>query len=315
MRLIIALLLSTGLQVCALAQSDSTNVAFVSYWSVGDAWHFKITKIKEQWKEGALTKKDSSQYIARLEVIDSTEKAYKIKWSFENTVLSSFKPSSQLLERLSKYKMPEIIYTISELGEFTGVENWEEIGKMMNEMMDDMIEVKRKESNESAEKFKKAIQPLIAVYSSRQGIEELIVKDLRYIHFPFGIQCKIKEVILYEEQIPNMFGGEAIRGDAKLFLESADTLQKRSILVNQMKINADDAKALVLQVLKKMGLPDQQLSEEMKTARLDIFDNNHFEYFYYPGIPVKIETERISVIKMDAKETRSIDKTIIELTE
>mgnify|MGYP003460565306 CR=1 FL=1 len=302
MRLIIALLLSTGLQVCALAQSDSTNVAFVSYWSVGDAWHFKITKIKEQWKEGALTKKDSSQYIARLEVIDSTEKAYKIKWSFENTVLSSFKPSSQLSERLSKYKMPQIIYTTSELGEFTGVENWEEIGKMMNEMMDDMIEVKRKESNESAEKFKKAIQPLIAVY-------------LRYIHFPFGIQCKIKEVILYEEQIPNMFGGEAIRGDAKLFLESADTLQKRSILVNQMKINADDAKALVLQVLKKMGLPDQQLSEEMKTARLDIFDNNHFEYFYYPGIPVKIETERISVIKMDAKETRSIDKTIIELTE
>ena len=100
MRLIITLLLSTCLQVCALAQSDSTNVAFVSYWSVGDEWHFRITKIKEQWKEGVLAKKDSSQYIAWLEVIDSTENSYKIKWSFENAILSSSKPSPQLQKRL-----------------------------------------------------------------------------------------------------------------------------------------------------------------------------------------------------------------------
>ncbi|HRO46283.1 hypothetical protein [Agriterribacter sp.] len=311
----IIILLLTCMQAFVRAQPDTVKVAFVSYWSVGDSWRFKVTRINEQWKEGVMTKKDSSQYIGKLEVIDSTENAYTLKWGLENTLLSSLSLTPQLRDRLSKYSSLEIIYNTSEVGDFTGVENWQEVGTTMKEMMNELVREREKESGKDQDGLKKYMESLMAVYGSKQGIEELAMKDLRYIHFPFGIQCVMNEPVLYEEELPNMFGETAIKGDAKLILESADTIQKRCVLVNQMKINSDDAKRLVLEVLKKMGLKDQELNEEIKTARIDIFDNNRFEYFYYPGVPLKIEVERKSVINISNKESWRIDKRIIELTE
>jgi hypothetical protein len=51
----------------------------------------------------------------------------------------------------------------------------------------------------------------------------------------------------------------------------------------------------------------------MKNAKFDIKDNNRFEYYYHPGIPVKIETHRESIIDMANEKGKRVDQTIIEL--
>jgi hypothetical protein len=46
------------------SQSDSTKVSFVAYWSLDDAYEYKVSKIKKQYKEGKLVKDRKSEYTS-----------------------------------------------------------------------------------------------------------------------------------------------------------------------------------------------------------------------------------------------------------
>ncbi len=61
------------------SQMDTTKIAFVSYWFVGDSYNYRLSKIKELWKEGHLTKDQQQDYRAGFTVIDSTATSYTIK--------------------------------------------------------------------------------------------------------------------------------------------------------------------------------------------------------------------------------------------
>lgn len=67
----------------SFAQIDSTKVQFVAYWSIGDSYDFKVTKVKQQWKEGKQTKDEKRSYTANFKVIDSTATSYTIDWTIK----------------------------------------------------------------------------------------------------------------------------------------------------------------------------------------------------------------------------------------
>jgi len=45
MRKILSLVILLGISTNLLGQIDTTKVAFISYWSIGDSYDFKISKI------------------------------------------------------------------------------------------------------------------------------------------------------------------------------------------------------------------------------------------------------------------------------
>lgn len=87
------------------SQSQSKKKSFVSYWSKGDNYDFKITKVKQQWRESELIKNDSTQYIANFKVIDSTASSYKIKWSYKTDLKNTYNIPDELLQKFAKYEM------------------------------------------------------------------------------------------------------------------------------------------------------------------------------------------------------------------
>lgn len=295
-------------------QIDTTTVPFVAYWGKGDSYNFKVTKIKERWKGGEQTKYDSSSYVVNFLVMDSTATSYTIKWSYE-TQLTQLNIPTELLEKFAKYNMTEVIYRTSELGEFLAIENWEAISEMMTGLLTDMVEVLAADKGVDKTILEKSMQSIISIYSSQQGIEQLVFNELQYFHFPFGLEYTVDEPILYEEQLPNMFGGAPIRGDAKIYFESVDYEQAFCVLVQEMKLNPDDTKAIILNFFKSMNLDDAKMEKAMETAQFDIIDKNRYEYFYYPGVPYKIETRRESIIDIEAEKGRRVDMTRIELVE
>ena len=307
--LVIAFFVSTNL----CSQIDTTKVAFISYWSIGDSYNFKVKKIHQQWKADTLTKDQNQEYISNFTVLDSSEDSYTIKWSYENDIENTFKIPEKFLERLSKYKLTEIKYKTSEVGDFLEVLNWKEVGEMMNSMFEDIIEVLGENDKQKNDKLKLAIQPLKQVYSSKQGIEQLILKELQYFHFPMGLEYDIKETLIYDEELPNMLGGEPIKAKTKLYFVDVDYEESFCIIKQEMRLNPEDTKALIIQVLKQMNLGDKEIDEAFKTAVIEINDNNTFEFYYNPGIPNRIEAVRESIIDINKEKIKKIDKTIIEL--
>ncbi len=307
--LVIILLISTNL----FSQIDTTKVTFVSYWSIGDSYDFKVSKIKQQWKQGKLTKDKKQDYIANFSVIDSTENSYTIKWSYENDLENAYKIPEKLLERFSKYKITEIKYKTSEVGDLIEILNWKEVSETMNSMFDDIIEVLGDKDEKKKEALKTTMQPFKQIYSSKQGVEQLVLKELQYFHFPMGLEYDITKPLLYDKELPNMFGGKPIKAKAKLYFENVDFEESFCVVKQEMSLDPNDTKEILNQVFKQMKLGDKRMKKAFKTAVFKIEDRNVYEYYFNPGIPHRIETVRETIINIDKEKGKRIDKTIIEL--
>ena len=307
--LITILLISTNL----FSQIDTTKIAFVSYWSIGDSYNFKISKIKKQWKEGKLTKDQKEDYIANFKVIDSTENSYTINWSYENDLGNTYKIPEKLLDRFSKYKITEIKYKTSEVGYLIEILNWKEVGDTMNSMIVDIIEVLGDKDEMKKDALKTALQPFKQIYSSKQGVEQLVLKELQYFHFPMGLEYDITEPLLYDDELTNMLGGRPIKAKAKLYFENVDFEESFCVIKQELSLDPKDTKDLLKQFFKQMKLGNKEVKKALETAVLQIEDKNVFEYYYNPGIPHRIETIRETIIDIDKAKVKNIDKTIIEL--
>lgn len=311
-KFLIIILIST-ISTNLFSQTDSTKIAFVSYWSIGDSYNFKVSKIKQQWKEGILSKDEKQEYIANFTVMDSTENSYTIKWSYENDLGSTYQIPETLLEKFSKYKITEIVYKTSEVGDLIEILNWKEVGETMNNLFDDIVEVLGQEDVNKKENLKTAMRPFKDIYSSKQGVEQLVLKELQYFHFPMGVEFDITEPLYYDEELPNMFGGKPIKAKAKLYFENIDFNESFCVIKQEMSLDPDDTREILKQVFKKMNLDDNGMKKALKTAVFEINDKNTYEYYFNPGVPHKIETIRESIIDIDKEKGKRIDKTIIEL--
>lgn len=307
--LTLTLVLNTFL---GFAQTDTNMVPFVSYWSVGDSYDFQITKIKQRYKEGELTKNDSTVYVANWTVVDSTTTMYRIKWSYE-TNLSALGLSKEMIEENSTPQLTEVIYTTSELGEFKEIENWEEISQKMTKFYENILA--KVEQGEQSARLEKAFKPIMAMYGSQQGIEQVVFKELQLFHFPFGLEYPKDEVIEYEDQLPNMFGGSPIRGNTKLYFEEVDFEDSYCVMIKEMELNPEDTEKMILSLMKKMGIKKKDLKKVMSSSKFVINDRNVMEYYYYPGVPYRIETTRVSDVNVNSIKQKGVEKLILELVQ
>lgn len=312
MRIVITTMFIVLSTIICWAQTDTTAIPFVSYWDKGDSYDFQITKLKQQWKDGQMVKNDSSAYIVNFEVIDSTATSYTIKWSYK-TDLKAYDIPEELMERFSKYDMTEVIYTTTETGTFVGIENWEEISEMMNGMFRDIIDVFGEKEGMDKAKFEQVMTPMMTMYQSKEAIEQVVFKELQYFHYPLGVEFGVQEPIYYEDRLPNMFGGAPIKANGKLYFREIKRDNSYCVLVDQLNLDPEDTKSMLLNFFKKIGLSDAEVEEGMKEAVLEINDLNIYQYFYDPGIPVHIETKRNVLFEMTEGATKSTEVLRIEL--
>lgn len=296
----------------AFSQLDTTVVPFISYWSKGDSYDFQITKIKRKWSEDKLTKEDSSAYTVNFFVMDSTADSYTIKWSY-NTNLEAFGVPKERYYDFKKYAKTEVIYKTTELGEFVEITNWKEISEMMLELFDNTEKYIVETTKTDAEKLKETLLPIRQIYTSQQGIEQLVFKELQYFHFPFGLEYEVDATVEYETLLPNMFGGDPISGETLLYVEEVDFEHGYCMLIQEMVLNKKDTKKLIDTMFKKMGIEDDKYNEFMQDAVIEVNDFNVFEYFYNPGVPYRIETNRMVNVQVEKTISRSLEINRIEL--
>lgn len=301
-----------GISLTCFSQTDTTKVAFVSYWSIGDSYNFNISKIKQQYREGKLTTDQKQDYIANFKVIDSTATSYTITWSYEND-LETYNIPEALLSKFSKYRITEIKYKTSEVGAFLEILNWKEVGDKMNSLFDEIVDLMGEKDQEKQAKIKSALLPFKNIYSSKQGVEQLVLKELQYFHLPMGLEYDITEPLYYDEELPNMFGGKPIKAKASLTFENVDFEENYCVIKQELSLDPEDTKQVLKEAFTQMKLGNKELTKLLKDAVLQIEDKNIYEYYYNPGIPKRIEAVRETTMNIKDEKAKRIDKTTIEL--
>lgn len=299
--------------IIGFSQTDSTKVAFVSYWSIGDSYDFKISKIIKKWDKDNQVKEEKQEYMANFTVIDSTADSYTIRWSYENKLKSTYQIPDELAEKFSKYSVTEIIYKTSEVGDFVEVVNWKEIGKTMKEMFNDLISVLGKDNKKLKKQLEETLQPMQEMYSSKEGVEEIILKELQYFHYPMGVEFDYSEPFLYEDELPNLLGGEPIKGKGILTFSSVDHEEGFCIMKQELNLDPEDTNKLLRDAFKRMKIESDEADQMLQKTIFTINDNNVFEYYFNPGIPHRIETLRELNIDINDIKMKRTEQLIIEL--
>jgi len=302
-------------------QTDSSKIAFIAYWSKGDSYDFKVTKVKKRWTNDKLTKNDSTQYITNFKVIDSTEKSYTLQWSFKNFLTNSHRENLNKLfdnkqavnDIVKNYGVTKVIYKTDEYGSFLEIINWKEISILMGNMLKELEESIKIRKPEKANDVEQAMAPFVKIYSSKEGIEQLVFYELQYFHFPFGIEYDTNKPLEYEQELPSMVGGEPIKADAKLSIFETNLENLYCVLKEEAIINPAETKRQVTLLFKKMGIDEKKAEEIMKTALLKISDLNYYQYYFNPGIPLRIYGNRKTLLDIDKTKVKNIDELIIEL--
>lgn len=293
---------------------DSPTIPFIARWSPGDLYAFRVTKTKRQWREDEVTMDNASSYLVHFEIMDSTATRYTIRWSFDYD-FSQLPLDQRFYDMFAKYQTTEVIYTTTELGEFVGIENWQEISDNMKGITSLVLDIVSEEDPSMAASYQAALNPLLEVYNTKEGIEQTIFEELFFFHFPFGYEYDVSETLEYQDFLPNMFGGKPIRGDVQLYFDEVDYESATCKIIQEMQINPGDAKNAISSVIASMGLSDEEFDEAMRSAQFDITDYNQYEYNYDPGVPIKIETRREILMNLDNEEGRRVEETIIELVD
>ena len=312
-KILISVLLALTVTFC-FGQIVSPSVPFISYWNVGDSYDFQITKIRKQIENAEIKKSDSISYIASFLVIDSTESSYTVKWSYK-TQLMGVKIPDEIRDKLNDYQLTEVIYKTNEYGEFIGVENWEEISEITRGVFTEVMTFASKNTGIAIDSLQKGMLPLINAMSSKGGIEIYVVPELRVFHFPLGAEFSTNEPFEYQEELPNLLGGDPIRGDTKIYFDSIDFENSFCVLIQEMKLNPDDTRKMLVTFFESMNLGKDEMVNAMKTANVEITDRNVFQYWYDPGIPYRIETHRETVLDIADEKGKRIDIMRIELME
>lgn len=301
-----------SLGIFGFSQNDSIQkIPFVAYWSNGDSYDYLITKVNKEWKGDLMQKNDSTSYYAVFTVIDSTATSYKINWKYKSNFANLPSHFGELLNNNSV--VMDFIYTTNELGEFIGVENWEEVAELMTNTINSTINNELSKNPKLVQNdIKNALKPILNIFSSKEGIEMIVLKELQYFHFPMGVEFDPREPLFYDEEFPNLLNGDhSLRGDAKITFQTVDHENSFCIFNQEIKVNSDDAKNMILEFFNQMNF--KNFEEEFKDGKLDITDNNYYEYFYYPGVPYYIETERLSEFNIGDTKNKKIELTRIEL--
>lgn len=306
--LLIYLILLSPFFCLAQEEPDTTYIPFVAYWSKGDTYNYKVTKILKKWINEEQVKNDSSSYVATFKVLDSTETNYTIQWSFE-TNLGDFQIPLSLLEEYPQYKTTKVIYTTDELGQFIEIKNWKKIAQSMKGLKKELAKSFAKKTGTDLETIEKEL-PFLDIYATKEGIEMLILQELMYLHSPFGAEYPADYPTYYEDLLPNLFGGSPIKASGKIYLQSYDLEKEYCTLIQELEADGKDV-ARALNEVYQHASPDKKAL--MKKAQLEMRDYNLFSCYYYPGVPTFIETKRYIKVYLGAVSSDGLNIIRIEL--
>lgn len=312
MKYILPLIFLSGATLTA--QGDSLDFPFIAYWSKGDIYHFEVSKIESQYKDGELLTTDTSRYRSTFEVLDSTADSYRIRYQSEDQNMMD-QLSEEMLSVIEKYNhLPDLIYLTDEYGVFQGIENWPEYAAMMREMFDAFILDEAGKEGVDTAALRLALGPTINVFATQNGFMQKVVAELTYMHYPYGSLYTAYDTLRYLDTVSNLFGGRPIGIENVVYVEEFDKADDYVEIRHLTDLTPDGEEAMLELIASSMpGISDTEtMAAFLASATLRLEDDNWYAYYNNPGIPIMIENDRYFTLTSSEGEHLRHDKLVVE---
>lgn len=244
-----------------------SSATVVGYWQKGDVANFTLTQIKEKYENKKLMMSGSSTSQIEIKVLYANKDSYILNWKYGDIKVQGEEGQDEAVKEFASLTEGiNFTYKVSELGEFQELVNWAEVQASVIKILDKLIE---KSGNPS-------LQPVLRqarkVFSSKESIEMLIMKDIQLFHSVYGGEYLLKQKMVGETELPNILGGNPFPATVEVELYELD--QKNNICKISVLQTIDKQKAAdeINAWLKKNGQ-----SKTNNPSPVDITDKTDYE--------------------------------------
>jgi hypothetical protein len=289
------------------------KILYYADWSIGDSYDFKITKIKQSWKNSVLSSSDSIQFLSNFTVIDSSDSTYTIRWSLKKNIIDTYEIPEEIVNKYSQFRIPDVIYKTNHLGQFIGIDNIDSLSFVMDLFLKESVNIIAAKANIEIEELSDKIKPILSVIESKESFNQLLFNEIILIHFPFGALLSPKKPVRYKDSYPNSLGGKPIPCNVKIEIKRVNYDSARCVFVNDVYIDQKSSKDFLTDILTTLRKNSREIKLGLKSLNFDMTDHNIFDYYYYPGIPINIDTKRTRILDLPNSSVTTIDRIKIEL--
>ncbi|MFK7757338.1 MAG: hypothetical protein AB8B53_10450 [Flavobacteriales bacterium] len=306
-------ILTAIISFSAHSQGAEETLPFVAYWSLGDSFVYEVEKTSVKMNDGVITENDTTRYTATFSVVDSTSATYTVSYAIKNDFPSQF-GSGEIPEALKKFEEITLLILTDEFGSFKEIKNWEEVSEKLNNMTNLVVASFVEAGLIKESETEAVLKGILATMVSQQAIEQLAFQEIQLMLFPFGAELSTEELV-YEELLPNVFGGDPIRADSRLNISDINREDDSCIISHSLSVNEKDTKKLIGDLMETMNLDAADFKKEINRSKYDMQDVTVSSFNYDYGLPLSVHYTRDFEIVLLGENSTQLKEIIIELVE
>jgi hypothetical protein len=278
-------MLASGLTAAAQV-IDDTTIQIVSYWQAGDTLRYIVETGTEQ-SDGNSVSRNNTSYEVVVTVLESDGPRAVLEWVYSEVVASEdLDEFNRRLVELTEGL--HIRYSVSDLGEFIHLENWEDISDSLRQAVALLAE----EFEEQPE-IAKTAAAILEGFSTREQIEAIAIDEIKLFHALYGYRYSTNEPFSFEQEATNPFGGAPLRAVTTIELEDIDSEYDTAYLIYHMSYDPESTSRALYEAINGM-LPEKPLTEEQLAAlpAFEVTVRNQFIYHVESGWLLEAYSEK-----------------------
>lgn len=284
-----SLLLVSAYNGHAQNRITDTTATCIAFWKNNEPHVYHITHIKEKSESGKTKTKAEASYEAHIKIIDSTAVGFTVEWVYKNFTTPG-QPENVLSSLNTLMEGLKVLYKTDDVGSFSELLNWQEI----RDFSIGNYELAMKNKNPDKE-FVAALNQVKAIFQSKENIENLLIKEVRLFHSPYGMEYSSKGMVT-ETKLPNALGGEPFPATITFKAEEINKDNDHCKVTMNQEIDKGKAGPIIAAMLKKLSPTPIRDEETMRKQikDMEISDLNEFTYAISSGWLKKIRFKRVS---------------------
>ena len=270
-----------------IAQTEDGGVVqIVTYWEPGDSHSYSL-EIGTEMSISSGASESFTTYHVLIEVLEHSDTGYLIQWTYSDVVPP--KGASAFEKRVVKMGagLP-VRYYVTELGEFVGVENWEEIAAKAKVSLAGL----RKEFAAEPD-IDNSIDTIMEAFETKEQFESLAMEEIQLYHLLHGYSYLMDEPIVVEGETANPFGGKSVFSKTTIELSEVNKDKSTAYLVYNRGYEQAALARVVFEAVNGY-LPDEELTEEQSKdlPNLDMEIRKQFIFHTGSGWLLEAYSER-----------------------
>jgi hypothetical protein len=237
---------TTGLATFGQINMTDSTAQVITYWDKGEKQNYTVTAEKNKLKGTDTTSKEKTTYDVEITVLNKADKSYTIQWLYKNIKTNSANPTIQKLMNITRDM--KVVFKTDELGAFTEVVNWKEVRDYIQTSTNSLSK-----DFSTIPEMDKVLKQIAAMYSTKEAIESVAIKDIQQFHTFHGAKYKLGEVLQGQLKVPNLLGTEPFDSDFTIYLDEINEADNNIIMRATQEVNKDQLTNATFDYLTKMA--------------------------------------------------------------